>query len=262
MFAALLALAPACAGRYAEEGGLAGGGDSDDGGGEGGGAPGEGDDGGGAPPECTVADDCVLVASTCCQCPSFAAPLGGLGDGCDAVECSDPPTDCPAIEAACRAGICAVACAPVVTAQSCAFGFARDVAGCLVDVCAPESDADPASCAGDGDCVRVAADCCGCELGGEDIAVAAEAADAFVAGLDCDGEVSCPGVDVCTPEQVPQCVAGHCALLAPRGDDGTGSLAFCGTLDHPPCEAGSVCVLNGPEANDAAALGVGACLPE
>jgi hypothetical protein len=233
------------------------------------GAPGENDgytlDGGGSPgspAECVLAGDCVLVASTCCECPSFAAPLGSdLADGCDAVECPGPD-DCSPVTATCRAGQCELVCPRIVTELVCAGGFARDAAGCLVDMCAvPDADAETSACDADPDCVQVAADCCGCARGGEDTAVASEAAAAFASELGCTGAESCPGVDVCEPERTPRCIEGQCSLVGQDPGRGGGDVAFCGTPDHPSCEAGSVCVLNAEDVKDAAVLGVGVCQP-
>jgi hypothetical protein len=208
---------------------------------------------------CEEAADCVLAASTCCECPTFAvATTDGYGDGCALVECPapDPSGACPALEAACEDQACAVRCAEVAATRTCAGGFARDALGCLLDACA---EAPAARCEDDDDCVQVPADCCGCARGGADTAVLADAADAHADGLACTGDEVCPRVDVCDAGEVPTCVAGACALLgAPSEDDE--ATAYCGTPDHPSCPEGSACVLNADDPV-AAALGVGVCRP-
>jgi hypothetical protein len=242
-FVVLVALASGCGQAFDAGGAL-----PDDDRGSGGEAPAA---------ECTAAEDCVLAAATCCECPSFAVPADSdYADACDAVACP-PPVDCPAVEATCGAAGCELSCSPVVTAQTCPAGFERDALGCLIDVCAASGDGSaPAACTVAADCVKVAADCCGCARGGDDTAVAAAEADDFTASLGCTGAESCPEVDTCEAGAEPTCVAGRCALV---DSDGDGQLvAFCGTPDYPACPAGTACVLNGTS-KDAAALGVGSC---
>lgn len=218
---------------------------------------------------CLVDGDCVAAASTCCECPTFAVAAGaGYHDACEEVEC-EPAQGCPALEAACEVGQCALRCAPVVTETLCDVGFSRDAAGCLVDECALPPSAPPA-CERDADCVQVAADCCGCERGGEDTAVAADQVAAHEAALDCPDEPACPGVNVCSPGAAPRCLRGQCVLAdegetdegpGPDGGAGPDHADLCGTDDFGACPAGEVCVLNAADAPEAASLDVGACRP-
>jgi hypothetical protein len=240
-----LSLAAAACGQ-ADQADAAGGGDSN------GGA-------GGAPAECQVPGDCVPAASTCCECPSFAVPAaGGFGDGCADVGCP-PAGDCPLVEATCESGQCQLICQAVATEQLCDAGFERDAFGCLLDACAVGPAPGDRECTVDGDCLEVPSDCCGCAQGGDDTAVPVDRADEFQSGLACNGNESCPGLDVCDAGLVARCLGGLCAL-APPPDGGGPASGFCGTPDYPACPDGTTCVLNDPSAPDAAALGVGACL--
>jgi hypothetical protein len=77
--------------------------------------------------------------------------------------------------------------------------------------------------------------------------------DDFVDGLGCTGSESCPGVSTCNPGDEPRCIGGQCMLTGgtappPQAD-------ACGRPDLPPCPAGTVCVINGPDAE----AGTGRC---
>lgn len=214
--------------------------------------------------QCVVAGDCVLAASNCCDCPSFAVNVGdGYQGACEDVEC---PTAglCPAVEASCdEAGQCLMICSPIITDKSCEFGFANDALGCLLDECAVAPDADEGGCTVDEDCVRIALDCCGCGQGGEDGAVVAAEATAFTSGLSCQDNPQCPGIDVCEPEQVPRCMSNTC-VLAPmtKAEPPASADLRCGTPEFPACDVGQDCVLNDVSAKDASTLGVGICRAE
>ncbi len=222
--------------------------------------PEPGDDFGGNQ-QCESPSDCVLAASTCCECPSFAAPIGeGYDAGCDAVDCEAPTGVCPAVEATCESGECVMICSPITTDKTCTFGFVRDAAGCLTNECAsPESDLG--ECEIDTDCVQIPADCCGCANGGEDRAAPATDATGLVDDLSCPPSPACPGVDVCDETQVPRCVTGACVLsdesMNPQPDPS--STQLCGTPQLEACPAGSVCTLNEVSAKEASNLGVGSC---
>ena len=235
-----------------------------------------GDSGGGQAPEpgdedgfaegvqCEVPSDCVLAASTCCECPSFAAPIGeGYDAGCDAVDCEESNGVCPAVEATCDSGECVMICSPIQTDRTCSFGFVRDDAGCLTNACAaPESEIT--ECESDTDCVQIPADCCGCENGGQDKAAAAADADGMVDDLNCPPNPACPGVDVCDATQVPRCITGACVLsdesVNPKPNPA--STQLCGTPQLEACSDGSVCTLNEVSSKEANDLGVGSCSAE
>jgi hypothetical protein len=281
VLAALLALSSQAAcgsglGDGASEGtdGAAGG---DDGGDDGDGAG----DGSSPPPgaevECGDADDCVAVASTCCECPTFAVPVGsGFDEGCSRVECGgDEPTGCAAVEAACVDARCQLVCEPVDATRTCALGFARDGFGCLLDACREDAPDELLACAADGDCTQVQADCCGCERGGADTAVATAAVDDYIDSLACDPQPRCPEVPVCDASLVPRCIAQACTL-APGDDGGSddgdggdgdggdgespgGEGDLCGVPGYTSCQAGLMCVLNHPDGGDATDIGVGTC---
>ncbi|MBT8492484.1 MAG: hypothetical protein KJO07_05455, partial [Deltaproteobacteria bacterium] len=163
-----------------------------------------------APPDasCFVDADCEPVASSCCECPTFALPVSdGVGAVCEDVGC-DEVLECPAQQAICdSSGTCALACAEVSCDLSCANGFQLDAAGC--SICACNAEPEAAECADDGDCTQVAADCCGCSRGGLDTAVPAADAGGFVDALDCDGSEVCPEVDVCSVTELPTCTYGR-----------------------------------------------------
>ncbi len=214
--------------------------------------------------QCQVAEDCVLAASTCCECPSFAAPVGeGYDAGCDAVDCKEPSGLCPAVEATCDSGECVMICSPVEVNRTCAFGFERDAGGCLQNSCAatPPSGGE---CQVDNDCVQIPADCCGCDGGGADQAVPNDEAESILDGLACPDNPSCPDIDVCDVSQVPRCIAGLCALadepMNPNLEEP--SIQMCGTPELGMCPEGFRCLLNGDSAKKASDLGVGSCSPE
>ncbi|HKE18750.1 MAG TPA: hypothetical protein VKB80_27925 [Kofleriaceae bacterium] len=255
----------------------AGGGSGDSAGGDGGGdsAGGDGAGGGGVSPPtasaCAVPEDCVAVAATCCECPTFAVSAGSeVASACEQVDCDPPPDGCPLVEPACVDFQCQLACTPVATGQVCANGFDRDSFGCLVDACrAPPGEVY--ACELDDDCVEAPADCCGCELGGAETSVAASALGGYLESLGCSGDPACPGVDVCDAGLVPRCIAQGCTLGPAGGgspddggdgDGGDGSLPggnLCGVPDFPPCPVGQACILNLPDGDDASRMGVGTC---
>ncbi len=217
----------------------------------------------GAAPQCTTPTDCVLAASTCCECPSFSAPASeGYDAGCEAVECG-PQGVCPAVEPQCDTGVCVMICSPLIADRTCAFGFVRDEAGCLRNECVV-SDEPSTMCEFDEDCTQIPADCCGCALGGVDQSVPVAEEDSFLGGLDCPPKPSCPDVNVCDPEQVPRCIAGVCtldvALTDIEPDPSTPQL--CGTPQLSMCPVGSLCILNAKAGELAPTLGVGSCVPE
>lgn len=219
----------------------------------------------GATSGCEIASDCVLAASTCCECPSFAVPAGqGYDAGCDEVDCEASGL-CPAVEASCDQGQCVMICSPLITDKTCSFGFEADVAGCLINECAGGPTSFVPECEISSDCVQVAADCCGCGLGGLDKAIPAELADDDADLLNCPVDPACPGIDVCNADESAQCVAGLCTLVTAPGsptppDEAPANL--CGTPELPVCATGFSCVLNAVSANDASALGVGTCVAD
>jgi len=222
---------------------------------------GEEPDRGGVNAQCQVASDCELAASTCCECPSFAVPAGqGFDGGCEDVEC-EPSGLCPAVEASCSSGQCVMICSPIITNQICAFGFERDAAGCLQNVCASSGGGEAASCSEDSECVQIPADCCGCSRGGQDQAVPSGTEADELDSLNCPSDPACPEIDVCDADEVPRCIAGSCVLSA-EPSSLSGDEILCGTPDLPACAAGSSCVLNDLSAKDANELGVGVCKPE
>ncbi len=253
-----LALAAGCVGGANDE--ISG--ESGPGSGAGGGsAPDPEDDGAGAFAQCTEPSDCVLAASTCCECPTFAAPVGeGYDAGCDAVDCVEPTGRCPAVEATCDAGACVMICSPIQTDKTCTFGFVRDDLGCLTNECATP-DTDLGQCELDADCVQIPADCCGCSNGGSDRAAPASDAGALLGALECPPNPACPGIDVCDSSQIPRCITGSCVLadesLNPSPDPS--STQLCGTPQLESCPIGSVCLLNQVSAKEASDLGVGSC---
>jgi hypothetical protein len=154
-------------------------------------------------------------------------------------------------------------CSQVVTERQCERGFASDTFGCLLDQCAALEDGPgtrDGECQEDLDCTQVPADCCGCQRGGADTAVHVDDAADHLAHLGCSPDPACPGVDVCEPDAVPMCVAGQCHLVTSGADGGSGPGAtLCGSPETGACPAGTVCVLNHPEASEATQLGVGSC---
>lgn len=231
-------------------------------------SPGTESDEGSAPPSgagdaaaaCQVDSDCEAVASSCCECPTFALPFDdGVGGVCEDVMC-DEPLACPAQEAVCGAsGECELACSEIACELSCADGFVLDEADCAVCACAPAT-AEP-ECTGDDDCVQVVSDCCGCSRGGVDTAVPADEASSFQDGLGCTGDEVCPEVDVCDPDEIAVCSFGRCVLAVPELDPDDGGVEVCGTSDVPTCPEGSVCVLNPREHPMVAVAGLGVCEP-
>lgn len=232
------------------------------------GAPNEENPDGAGAGGCQLASDCVLAASTCCECPSFAVPAGGGYDaGCEDVDCGASGL-CSAVEAVCEQGQCLMICSPIVTDQVCAFGFEADEAGCLLNQCAASPRDQVPECEVDTDCVQIPADCCGCSRGGADTAVALGQAESDVGFLNCPVDPACPGINVCNLDEVAQCIAGSCTLAAvaggaldPQEPPADGDL-LCGTPDLPDCARGHSCVLNEVSANDAAALSVGTCVQD
>ena len=224
------------------------------------------DDGfaGPAPTEsgCALDGDCRLAASACCECPSFAlAADDRADDACAGVACEDQ-LDCPLVAAVCDRGSCVMRCEPLPCELTCASGFAADEAGCLTCACAPETPAPDRQCTAPEDCVRVPADCCGCARGGDDTAVPSSSVESHLAGLECPVSPECPDVDACGEGLQAGCVAGVCALLdtaVAAPPDGPASDQLCGTPELDPCPAGSACILNALQANDATLLGVGIC---
>ncbi len=217
--------------------------------GAGAGAPGAG--------QCVIDSDCEAVASSCCDCPTFALPvLDGVAGTCEDVTCTEP-LSCAAQEAVCNSGSCVLACSEVSCDVSCTNGFAVDEAGCAICACAAV-DAT-LQCETSNDCQEVPADCCGCARGGKDTAVAATEASAFVDALGCGGNEACPEVDICDAEAVATCQFGRCLLVNPTlaADP---EVAVCGSSDAPTCPEGTACVLNPREHPMIAAAGLGACL--
>jgi hypothetical protein len=199
---------------------------------------------------CVDDSDCELAGRTCCECPTFALSAGDPKlDACSNVGCPPPQNNCPRIHAVCDRNVCSVACEPVAVTMTCATGFARDAAGCLIDACA---QATPPMCSKNNDCVATRADCCGCARGGVDTAVPAATRADYEQSLGCTGDESCPEVNTCVAEETPQCAQGTCKLVA-----GTLPADACGRPDLAACTGGTVCTVN---ANDPANKhGVGVC---
>lgn len=200
---------------------------------------------------CRTDDECRPAAATCCECPTFAVNEDDpLYLACVDVTCDSAPT-CSATSAVCGpSGTCELACEPVTCDVSFVGGYATDAAGCLT--CAAAVPAG--ECTADVECVQTRADCCGCAAGGADTAVPASTLSGFDDMLGCDGDIACPGVDVCEADAAPTCTQGRCALLASAPPAGA-----CGD-SNPLCPAGQVCMLNLDP--DATVRGLGVCVPE
>lgn len=213
---------------------------------------GAGSGGGGNAPiwACDSDADCVAAGATCCECPTYAT---GVDDpavaACSEVECPGPQQCTSDVRAACESGTCVLACAPVACSNTCEYGFARDVNGCLTCECAaPRSD--EVACSADSQCVRVDGDCCGCERGGVDTAVRAGTEQQHRDMLGCESTPQCPGVDTCVAGDAPHCIQGTCTLAPPL------PAAACGRPDLAACAA---CTLNADDRADT--HGVGICEP-
>lgn len=210
--------------------------------------------GGNAGGACAATSDCVLAATTCCECPTFATNLKDpIVRACASVVC--PVGDvCPGnVEAACVANHCVLACAPTQCAtEDCQAGFATDPNGCLTCACAAPG-APSGGCNMDGDCVRTRADCCGCLGGGQDTAVLATDAGKFDSTLNCPATPACPGVNTCVAGDAPRCVQGQCELLSQALPPDA-----CGRPDLPKCSGGTVCTVNASDPGNL--YGVGVCL--
>jgi hypothetical protein len=202
---------------------------------------------------CVIDDDCVAVAATCCECPSFAVHVDDpLNSACLDVDCDNMPT-CSKTSAVCQAGFCQLTCDAVACDTPFPDGYATDAAGCLV--CAPAVIAD--ECTADEGCVETREDCCGCQGGGSNTAVPVSTQGAFDDALDCEQGVACPGVDTCDPNAEPMCTQGRCELLSslpPAGACGDGDPSL------PACPTGQACVLNLDPA--ATVRGLGVCVPQ
>ena len=213
-----------------------------------------GDDKNGAEPFCAVDTDCVAIAPTCCDCPTYATSRADpLYQACADVMCPPNMGSCPPVTAACSMeGVCELRkCAPIQCPSDCQGGYAPDANGCLTCDCAAPT---PGGCMGDGDCVETRADCCGCAQGGMDTSVLRQDQQAYDAMLNCPATPTCPGINVCDATLAPRCVSGACVLTS-------GALPpnACGRPDLPPCPPGTHCTVN---ANDPANMqGVGTCEP-
>ncbi len=205
-----------------------------------------------APEICVSNSDCVLVASNCCDCPTFAAPES-FGASCDEVECPGDNVCAPA-DAICDSGQCELRCSVVATTQLCDRGFVVDEAGCTRDECVGTDEATECTVAED--CVVVPADCCGCEQGGNDTAVPLGAEEEHIGGLMCDDPV-CPGFSTCEGGSAG-CLGGTCRYFPDAGIAPTA--AFCGTLETGSCPADQRCVLNGTDFGTGIP-GIGVCQP-
>lgn len=235
LLAAAVALATGCFGTSARDGG---------------------DDSGVPPPElgyCDLDADCVGAGASCCGCPEYAvSALSEWAMACGEIDCPPPDGTCSSLAPRCADHTCVLACPLVACDLSCAEGFALDASGCLTCACA-QGPLLP-TCTVDGECARVPADCCGCAMGGADTAIPAAEVAAYLAGLHCDADPVCPGVDVCEIGAVVQCVLGQCVLAPVTATPPAGA---CGAPDLPPCPSGQTCVLNSDDG--ATQAGVGVC---
>lgn len=212
---------------------------------------------------CEANTDCVLASTTCCECESFAVHRDDpLHLACGSVECEDrEPGACGApVIAKCNAEkYCELACEPQqcdLPDGNCERGFLIADNGCVTCACADVGIFS--ACIEDAQCVRTRADCCGCELGGFDTAVLAIDRDSYDAGLMCDKEEACPGVNTCNADEA-LCVQGNCVLAPPQLPEG----ACGGRPELAPCPEGQACVVNAdsPLAAAAAQHKVGLCMP-
>ena len=201
-------------------------------------------------PSCADDTDCELAGKTCCECKTFALPVGDPKLGaCDNVQCPPPQASCSKIRAACERNQCVVKCDPQVVTKSCTDGYAKDMAGCLVDACAQAKT----DCTTDNQCVRTRADCCGCLRGGKDTAVPLATRSSYDMGLNCgSSNSSCPEVNTCAAETA-QCAQGECRLI-----EGAIPADACGRADLPACPVGKTCTVNANATADK--HGVGVCL--
>jgi hypothetical protein len=203
-----------------------------------------GDDLGPPPDEpfCESTAECVAAGASCCSCPEYAVTTSSdFAQACEDVQCPPPePGECSGLVAKCEDNRCVLGCGEVACDITCENGFVVDAAGCLTCECT-SGPALP-ECSTDDQCARVHADCCGCMQGGADTAVPVDQVDEWEMGLGCPPEPVCPGVDVCTPGEVPRCDNGRC-LLGPAAP-GSAPAGACGTPDLPPCPPGQRCVLN------------------
>jgi hypothetical protein len=205
--------------------------------------------GSGAPLECTIDDDCEAVGLKCCDCPTYAIPSTDLAPkACTAVMC--PSMTCPDnVRAACDAGLCVLACAPLACSLTCADGYVIDANGCAECQCAAVADG---GCSHDSDCVRTRADCCGCAGGGVDTAMPVAEQASYDASLMCPPDPACSGTDTCAADLAPACVEGSCNLVSPLPSNA------CGRPDLPTCPPGQTCTLNSGDV--ATTHGVGVCM--
>lgn len=204
--------------------------------------------GGGGLIGCSADSDCVAVAPTCCECPTFAVHADDpLAKSCSGVDCTEPGDACTVTGAICQAGTCVLACAAVACTETHASGYAVDASGCLSCAAAtPDTYCTAAS-----DCVQTRADCCGCAGGGMDTAVPATMRGSYDDMLACPSDPLCPGTNTCDAGEQPVCAQGRCELLAPLPANA------CGRPDLPACPAGTICTVNVDPV--ATAHGVGVC---
>jgi antistasin family protein len=197
--------------------------------------------------------DCVLAATKCCECPTFAVPRNDPAHAaCDGVMCPDPQqTSCPNnVVAVCLVDHCELSCAKVACSNTCEFGYRKDANGCLSCDCATPAT----ECSLDTQCIETRADCCGCKRGGADTAVLASAQASYDGKLMCSATPSCPNVDTCKANQVPKCIQGACALVAAQLPPNA-----CGRTGLATCAATETCLVNADD--EATRQGVGICSP-
>ena len=214
-----------------------------------------GDDKDGAPELACIDDSqCVAVAPTCCDCPTYATTIGDpTYQACADVMCPPNMGTCPPVTAGCNSmGSCELRkCTAIQCPADCPGGYAPDANGCLTCACAEPSSG---GCMTDNDCVETRGDCCGCAQGGKDIAVLKSDQAAYDGSLMCPAQPTCPGINVCDSGQGPHCVSGGCVLTANALPANA-----CGRPDLPPCPPGTHCTVN---ASDPANMqGVGTCEP-